>query len=571
MKDTPADETPQPALTYNRDSFLLPDAEAGRMARMISPLESARLGYRPAGPRVLAAKAAHVTVREGPATASRSHAQAIREEFPDLFGAPVVRFEAGTSEATRRPLTVGVVLSGGQAPGGHNVIAGLHDALVEWHADSRLLGFLGGPRGIFEPDHRELTAAEIDAYRNTGGFDMIGSGRDKIETPEQLAACRETSAALGLDGLLVIGGDDSNTNAAVLAQYFVTHGQPTAVVGAPKTIDGDLKGGGIEASFGFDTATKVYSELIGNVERDALSAKKYWHFIKLMGRSTSHVTLECALATRPNVALIGEEVRQRGWTLEQLTDRVAAAVRERAQEGRFYGVCLVPEGLIEFLPEVGALIEEINALLADGAASSSLSQRLTPQSAGVFNTLPDRIREQLLLDRDSHGNVQVSRIDTEALLIETVRRRLAGDAGYNKKFSAQHHFFGYEGRCAAPTNFDANYTAALGRVAALLIAHEKTGYVCCVGDLAAPAAEWTAGGIPLTSLMTREKRKGEWTPVIAKALVDLEEAPFGELATHRDDWCRDDAYVYPGPIQYFGPPEITERTTRTLQLETSAE
>ncbi len=537
------------------------------MDRTISPLEKARLGYRPAGPAVLAAGTARVKPTDGEASASRDQADSLRESFPDLFGAPAVRFESGTADRARRPLTVGVVLSGGQAPGGHNVIAGLHDALADWHADSRLLGFLGGPRGVFESNHRELTPAEIDAHRNTGGFDMIGSGRDKIESTDQLAACRATSSKLGLDGLLVIGGDDSNTNAAVLAQYFVTHGQPTVVVGAPKTIDGDLKGGGLEASFGFDTATKVYSELIGNVERDARSAKKYWHFIKLMGRSASHVTLECALATRPNIALIGEEVRKEGWTLNRLTERIAGAVRERAAAGRPYGVCLVPEGLIEFLPEVGALIEEINGLLAGGVDGAALSQRLTPQSAGVYEALPDRIREQLLLDRDSHGNVQVSRIDTEVLLIETVRRRLAEDGEYKARFQAQHHFFGYEGRCAAPSNFDADYTAALGRVAALLIAHGKTGYICRVGNLAAPAAEWTAGGIPLTSFMTREKRKGEWMPVIAKALVALDGAPFLEFAKHRDAWQSDDAYVYPGPIQYFGPAEVTERTTATLQLE----
>jgi pyrophosphate--fructose-6-phosphate 1-phosphotransferase len=540
------------------------------MDRTISPLERTRLGYRPVRARVLAGSIATVAISEGNETSSRDDGDAIRATFPDLFGAPAVRFAPGTEVAPRQPLTVGVVLSGGQAPGGHNVITGLYDALAEWHDDSRLIGFLAGPKGIFESNHRELKGAEIDAHRNTGGFDLIGSGRDKIETPEQLAACRETCACLGLDGLVVIGGDDSNTNAAVLAQYFVTHAQPTAVVGAPKTIDGDLKGGGIEASFGFDTATKVYAELIGNVERDARSARKYWHFIKLMGRSASHVTLECALSTRPNIALIGEEVRAQGWTLEQLTDNIAAVVRDRAEAGRSYGVCLVPEGLIEFLPEVGSLIEEINRLLAEGVEGSSLAARLTPSSAAVFVALPERIRDQLLIDRDSHGNVQVSRIDTEALLIETVRRRLeawsaAGD--YNGRFQTQHHFFGYEGRCAAPSNFDANYTAALGQVAALLIAHRKTGYICCVGNLALEPADWTAGGLPLTALMQMETRKGQPTPVIAKALVDLDGAPFGEFAKYREVWKTADSYVYPGPIQYFGPEDITDRTTLTLQLE----
>ena len=540
------------------------------MERTISPLERARLNYRPVPPRVFERGIAAVTISEGKGTKSRSDDEAIRTTFPALFGTPPVRFAAGPEVASRQPLTVGVVLSGGQAPGGHNVITGLYDALAEWHHDSSLIGFLAGPRGIFEANHRALTAAEIDAHRNTGGFDLIGSGRDKVETSAQLAACRETCSRLGLDGLVVIGGDDSNTNAAVLAQYFVTHGQPTVVVGAPKTIDGDLKGGGIEASFGFDTATKVYAELIGNVERDARSARKYWHFIKLMGRSASHVTLECALSTRPNIALIGEEVRAQGWTLEQLTDRIAAVVRDRAAAGRSYGVCLVPEGLIEFLPEVGALIDEINKLLAEGVDPSSLAQRLTPPAATVLAALPERIRDQLLLDRDSHGNVQVSRIDTEALLIETVRRRLeawSASGDYKGRFQTQHHFFGYEGRCAAPSNFDANYTAALGQVAALLIAHRKTGYICCVGNLAAAAADWTAGGLPLTALMQMETRKGQPTPVIAKALVDLDGAPFGEFAKYREVWKAEDSYVYPGPIQYFGPEDITDRTTLTLQLE----
>jgi len=540
------------------------------MARKISPLETARLDYRSARPHMFERGIGAVSVTHGRETSSRADEPAIRAAFPDLFGAPRIHFAAGEQAGSSRPLKVGVVLSGGQAPGGHNVIAGLHDALVGGHPDSRVIGFLAGPRGIFDSNYRELSPAEIDAHRNTGGFDLIGSGRDKIETPDQLAACRETCAGLALDGLVVIGGDDSNTNAAVLAQYFATHSQPTVVVGAPKTIDGDLKGGGIEASFGFDTATKLYSELIGNVERDARSAGKYWHFIKLMGRSASHVTLECALATRPNIALIGEEIRAQGWTLAELTDHIAGIVRDRAAAGRSYGVCLVPEGLIEFLPEIGSLIEEINRLLAKDVEVSALAERLTPQNAAVFSALPRRIREQLLLDRDSHGNVQVSRIDTEALLIETVRRRLAPGAAsgeFDGKFQTQHHFFGYEGRCAAPSNFDANYTTALGQVAAILIEHGKTGYLCHVGNLAAAAAEWTAGGLPLTALMRMETRKGHPTAVIAKALVDLEDAPFAEFAAQRDGWKTEDAYVYPGPIQYFGPPEITERTTVTLQLE----
>ncbi len=543
------------------------------MKPTISALERVRLSYTPSLPAVLRSSIDTVGLDEGPATRAVANESAIRETFPDLFGTPGVRFEKDAATARRGALRVGVVLSGGQAPGGHNVITGLYDALAGGSAGAEVVGFRGGPKGILEADYRVLTAAEIDAHRNTGGFDLIGSGRDKIETTDQLEACRDTCGRLKLDGLVVVGGDDSNTNAAVLAQHFVRHDQPTVVVGAPKTIDGDLKGGGIEASFGFDTATKVYAELIGNIERDARSAKKYWHFIKLMGRSASHVTLECALATRPNIALIGEEVRARRWTLEQLTDRVATIVRDRAASGLRYGVCLVPEGLIEFLPEIGVLISELNTLLADDAGidrqpfderRTTLRKRLTPDSATAFFGLPERIQRQLLLDRDSHGNVQVSRIDTEALLVETVRGRLAADGG---TFQAQTHFFGYEGRCAAPSNFDADYTAAIGRSAAALVAHGRTGYICAVANLAQAPDSWTAGGIPLTSLMQMETRKGRPTPVIAKALVDLEGAPFGAFERERKTWAREDAYVYPGPIQYFGPAEVVGRTTATLQLE----
>jgi pyrophosphate--fructose-6-phosphate 1-phosphotransferase len=529
------------------------------MKPTISPLEQARLSYRPALPAVLEASLHAIAPTELAGT-SGGDDPAIRDAFPGLAGANAVRLAPASDGPPSRPLKVGVVLSGGQAPGGHNVIVGLHDALTAAHAESCVIGFLAGPRGIFRGDHRVLSAAEIDAHRNTGGFDMIGSGRDKIESDAQLAACHATCERLGLDGLVVIGGDDSNTNAAVLAEYFVQHGQPTVVVGAPKTIDGDLKGGGIEASFGFDTATKVYSELIGNIERDARSAKKYWHFIKLMGRSASHVTLECALATRPNVALIGEEVRRRNWTLAQVTDHVTHVVRTRAEAGKHYGVCLVPEGLIEFIPEVGALISELNILLAEGVETDELAGRLTPPSAAAFAALPERIQSQLLIDRDSHGNVQVSRIDTEALLVATVGKTLGGG-------KYQEHFFGYEGRCAAPSNFDANYTAAIGRTAAALVAHGRTGYICAVGNLAADPASWTAGAVPITSLMGIETRKGKPVPVISKALVDLSGAPFNAFDEGRGTWGVEDAYVYPGPIQYFGPDDIAGRTTETLQLE----
>lgn len=540
----------------------------------ISVLERLRLTYKPASMEVIDGDLSKIQVVERePTTAQGDHAQ-IREAFPSLYGAPRVEFAAGKSEAEEaaRALRVGVVLSGGQAPGGHNVIVGLYDALQRQHPGSELIGFLGGPKGILDSNHRLLSRERIDAHRNTGGFDLIGSGRDKIDSEADLESCRESCSRLGLDGLVVIGGDDSNTNAAQLAESFAANGSDLVVVGVPKTIDGDLKGNGIEASFGFDTATKLYSELIGNIQRDARSAKKYWHFIKLMGRSASHVTLECALRTRPNVALIGEEVRHRDWTLRDVTDYVAGIVRRRAEAGRNYGVCLVPEGLIEFIPEIGRLISALNGCLASDAELADapfdrqrqlLAERLAPAEATTLSSLPDSIQRQLLLDRDSHGNVQVSRIETESLLAQAVREALQGEL----PFSTQQHFFGYEGRCAAPSNFDANYTYALGQAAAGLTLHRRNGYLASVGRLSAPAAEWVAGGIPLTSLMQIETRKGRPTPVIAKALVELEGAPFNTFSSRRPDWVEEDAYRYPGPIQYFGPAELTDRPTHTLQLE----
>ena len=540
----------------------------------ISVLERLRLEYKPSSTAVLDGDAAQTQLVEREATTAQGDHAQIREAFPSLYGSPRVEFAVGQpqGESLSRALRVGVVLSGGQAPGGHNVIVGLYDALQQQHPGSELIGFLGGPKGILDSDHRLLSRERIDAHRNTGGFDLIGSGRDKIDSEADLTRCRESCSRLGLDGLVVIGGDDSNTNAAQLAESFASHGSELVVVGVPKTIDGDLKGSGIEASFGFDTATKLYSELIGNIQRDARSAKKYWHFIKLMGRSASHVTLECALRTRPNVALIGEEVRQRDWTLKQVTDYVAGIVRRRSEAGRNYGVCLVPEGLIEFIPEIGRLISALNSTLAadDALADAEfdrqralLSERLGDAEAATFVSLPESIQRQLLLDRDSHGNVQVSRIETESLLAQTVSEALNGDL----PFSTQQHFFGYEGRCAAPSNFDANYTFALGQVAARLIVHRRNGYLAAVGRLAAPATEWVAGGIPLTSLMQIETRKGRPTPVIAKALVDLEGAPFSTFSSRRPDWIEEDVYRYPGPIQYFGPSELTDRPTHTLQLE----
>jgi len=532
-------------------------------------------------PGVLAGGLAEVAFGSSGSSGSVADAEAIKGHFPRTFGRPALRLIAGKGPASRGPINVGVVLSGGQAPGGHNVITGLLDALSRFDPGSRTLGFLGGPKGIFTDRFRELTEQVVAPYRNTGGFDMIGGGRDKIETEQQLAACRATCDKHRLDGLVIIGGDDSNTNAAVLAEYFLEHGVATAVVGVPKTIDGDMRGQGIETSFGFDTATKVYSELIGNICRDARSAGKYWHFVKLMGRHASHVTLECALQTRANVALIGEEVRARNLTLGQVVEHVADVVCRRAEAGRPYGVCLVPEGLIEFIPEISSLIGELNRVVHEHAPyleSLSLftdkqefvNQKLGRDASYVFSGVPARIQQQLLLDRDSHGNVQVSRIDTEALLVEQIaeqlaQRKIAGD--YSATFSVQEHFFGYEGRCAAPSNFDADYTYSLGHVAASLIVFGQTGYICAVGNLAGPAEEWTVAGVPLTSMMQVESRKGVPTPVIGKAFVELDAAPFLTLLGARRRWEIEDAYHYPGALQYYGPPEICSRPSRTLLLE----
>jgi pyrophosphate--fructose-6-phosphate 1-phosphotransferase len=475
------------------------------------------------------------------------------------------------------------VLSGGQAPGGHNVIAGLFDGLLQFDPCSELHGFLGGPRGLIEGKERPLDAGAIAPYRHMGGFDLLGSGRDKIESVEQLAACRATCERLRLDGLVVIGGDDSNTNAATLAEHFRERGLSTAVVGVPKTIDGDLKSDEIEASFGFDTATKVYAELIGNLCRDARSARKYWHFVRLMGRSASHVTLECALQTQPNVALIGEEVERHGRTLAEIIDDVAQAVRRRAAAGTSYGVVLVPEGLIEFVPEMRGLIDELNRLFATAAAEFDrlataddrerfVRSRLSPPVGRAFAELPERIRQQLLLDRDAHGNVLVSQIDTELLLIDGVRRRVAAwqkSGEFHGKLGTLGHFFGYEGRCAQPTNFDADYTYALGRVASRLVAAGHTGYMASLRGLVDSPRSWRAQGVPLTSLMRLEQRHGRQTPVVAKALVCLDGAPFRHLAAERERWAIEDAYVYPGAIQYFGPPEVCNAPTRTLALESA--
>jgi pyrophosphate--fructose-6-phosphate 1-phosphotransferase len=551
------------------------------MAADTSPLEAARRGYEPTVPPVLGEGSGGVAFREGEATRAVADAGEIAARFPRTYGRPVLTLATGNEAGGERPVHVGVVLSGGQAPGGHNVITGIHDGLRDVRPGSKLTGFLGGPRGILDGRFRELTADRLALYRNTGGFDLIGSGRDKIETADQLDACRRTCERLGIDGLVIVGGDDSNTNAAVLAEFFLERGVAVAVVGVPKTIDGDLKNERIETSFGFDTATKIYSELIGNICRDAKSAAKYWHVIKLMGRSASHVTLECALQTHVNVALIGEEIRERSMTLDQVVEQVAAVVRRRAEAGWRYGVCLVPEGLVEFVPEMGRLIDALNRVLAaEGGALAALDEpserlafvreRLPTDDGRLFESLPAGIRSQLLRDRDAHGNVQVSKIETEQLLIRKVSERIAewtAAGTYHGPFSVQGHFFGYEGRCGPPSNFDADYTYGLGRLAAVLAANGRTGHMCALGNLAAGPEHWTASAVPLTSMMQMETRKGRREPVIAKALVGLEGRPFQTFAAKREGWADEDDYRYPGPVQYFGPREISRTITATLRLE----
>ena len=544
----------------------------------ISPLQKARAAYAPKLPPAFA-RGAKVRTAEGAPTAAVADVEKIKAIFKTTFGSPVVTFEAGDGGAAAA-VNVGVILSGGQAPGGHNVIAGLFDGIKSLNKESRLFGFLKGPDGLVRDEAVELTAEIIDAYRNTGGFDMIGSGRTKLETDEQFEAARANALKRGISALVIIGGDDSNTNACMLAEYFKSHSVPIQVVGCPKTIDGDLKNEWIEASFGFDTACRVYSELIGNIGRDANSAKKYWHFIKLMGRSASHIALECALQTHPNVAIISEEVAAKKMTLGEIVDRIAAAVAARAKAGMNFGVALIPEGLIEFIPEIKVLIAELNELLAanadavnamDKAAKVEFAlSRLSSDSKKVFSTLPGGIQMQLCNDRDPHGNVQVSLIETEKMLAEMVGTRLKAmkaEGAYAGKFSAQVHFFGYEGRCAAPSNFDADYCYSLGFNAAALIGAGKTGYMSSVRNTMKPASEWIAGGIPITMMMNIERRHGHDKPVIRKALVELDGAPFRFFAAHRDEWARETAYVYPGPIQYFGPSEVCDLVTKTLELE----
>ena len=532
-----------------------------------SALQIARAAYQPKLPEAL--KGA-VALKEGQATQSVADQDAIQKLFPNTYGMPVVTFEKAAKAETLPAINVGVILSGGQAPGGHNVISGLFDGLKSLNKACKLYGFLGGPSGLIDHKYIELTADIIDDYRNTGGFDIIGSGRTKLEEQSQFDSGIEICNKLGIKALVIIGGDDSNTNACVLAEYYLQKKTGIQVIGCPKTIDGDLKNQMIETSFGFDTACKVYSEVIGNIMRDANSAKKYWHFIKLMGRSASHIALECALQTQPNICIVSEEVEAKKMTLAQIVNNIADTVAARAAQGNNFGVILIPEGLIEFIPEMKVLIAELNDLLAHESDVQKALKGLTPGSAAVYASLPEAIAKQLTLDRDPHGNVQVSLIETEKLLIEMVKTRLAEmkkEGKYVGKFSGLGHFFGYEGRCAAPSNFDADYCYSLGFNAAHLIASGKTGYMSLVRNTTAPAAQWIAGGVPVTMMMNMERRHGEMKPVIRKALVELNGAPFKKLADNRAKWAIETSYVYPGPIQYFGPSEVCDQPTKTLQLE----
>lgn len=542
-----------------------------------SPLQTARASYQPKLPIALTGA---VKVVEGQPTESVADQDAIRALFPNTYGLPEIRFEKNNSPVPGKPVNVGVILSGGQAPGGHNVISGLFDGIKKIHRDSRLFGFLMGPSGLVEHRYIELTAPIIDEYRNTGGFDIIGSGRTKLEKVEQFDKGLEILRELGITAVVIIGGDDSNTNAAILAEYYKAKNAGIQVIGCPKTIDGDLKNAVIETSFGFDTATKVYSEVIGNIQRDCNSAKKYWHFIKLMGRSASHIALECALQTQPNICLISEEIQERNMSLDDIITYIAGIVKARAAEGNNFGTVLVPEGLIEFIPEFKRLISELNELLGankDKVAGMDHAQltefilnNLSAENVASLKQLPANVAKQLMLDRDPHGNVQVSLIETEKLLSDMVAARLADDkefAACGGKFSPLHHFFGYEGRCAAPSNFDADYCYSLGFNASALINAGVTGYMSSIRNLVKPAVQWIPGGIPITMMMNIERRNAEDKPVIQKALVRLDDAPFRKFAEQRETWAHNTCYMYPGPIQYFGPTEVCDQPSLTLQYE----
>ena len=539
-----------------------------------SNLQVARAAYQPKLPKAL--KGA-VKAVEGAATQSVGNQEEIKALFPNTYGMPVVRFADGGS-ADSQSFNVGIILSGGQAPGGHNVISGLYDGVKAINPANKLYGFLMGPGGLVDHKYIEFDDALIDEYRNTGGFDIIGSGRTKLEETEQFEKGIEILRELGIKALVIIGGDDSNTNACVLAEYYASKNYGVQVIGCPKTIDGDLKNSQIETSFGFDTACKTYSELIGNIERDCNSARKYWHFIKLMGRSASHIALECALQTQPNICLISEEVEAKKQSLDDIVNYIAEIVARRAANGNNFGTVLIPEGLIEFIPAIKKLIAELNDTLATEEAASVAREEvidyvkahLSADNLATFNSLPDGVARQLALDRDPHGNVQVSLIETEKLLSSMVAKRLSemkAEGKYCGKFSAQHHFFGYEGRCAAPSNFDADYCYSLGYNASRLIACGKTGYMSVISNTTAPAEEWIAGSVPITMMMNLEKRNGKMKPVIRKALVELEGEPFKFFAAHRDSWAINTEYVYPGAIQYWGPTEVCDQTTKTLQLE----
>ena len=541
-----------------------------------SALQKARASYQPKLPKAFQGA---VKIAEGAPTQSVDNQEDIKKLFPNTYGMPLIEFVQG-NEIPAKAINVGIILSGGQAPGGHNVISGLFDEVKKLNPNNRLYGFLMGPGGLVDHKYIEITADFLNDYRNTGGFDMIGSGRTKLETTEQFEKGLEIIRKLDINAIVIIGGDDSNTNACVLAEYYAAKNYGVQVIGCPKTIDGDLKNDQIETSFGFDTATKTYSELIGNIERDCNSARKYWHFVKLMGRSASHIALECALQTQPNICIISEEVEAKDLTLNNIIENIAAAVAYRAEQGQNFGVVLIPEGLIEFVPAIGRLIQELNDLLAaHGADYKDLDKdaqreyimaHLSAENKATFETLPESVGRQLSLDRDPHGNVQVSLIETEKLISEMVDAKLASWAKqgkYKGKFAAQHHFFGYEGRCAAPSNFDADYCYALGTSAALLIASGKTGYMAIVKNTTANAENWKAGGVPITMMMNMERRNGEMKPVIRKALVELDGKPFKTFAAQRDEWAKNTCYIYPGPIQYWGPSEVCDQPTKTLELE----
>ena len=541
-----------------------------------SALQIARAAYQPKLPKALQGA---VKIKEGQPTQSVGDQEEIKKLFPNTYGMPIVEFEPAT-EANTSKMNVGIILSGGQAPGGHNVITGLFDQIKKLNPENRLYGFILGPGGLVDHNYMELTPEIIDEYRNTGGFDMIGSGRTKLEKVDQFEKGLEIIRKLDIKAIVIIGGDDSNTNACVLAEYYAAKKYGVQVIGCPKTIDGDLKNDQIETSFGFDTACKTYSELIGNIERDCNSSRKYWHFIKVMGRSASHIALECALQTQPNICLISEEIEAKEMSLDNIVNYIAEAVAARAADGNNYGTVIIPEGVIEFIPAIKKLIAQLNDVLAMPEAKNLdrhesidfVKAHLSEANLAVFNSLPTGVARQLALDRDPHGNVQVSLIETEKLLSTMVAQkleRMKKEGKFVGKFATLHHFFGYEGRCAAPSNFDADYCYALGTSAAQLIANGKTGYMAIVKNTTAPADQWIAGGVPITMMMNMERRAGEMKPVIRKALVELDGAPFKEFAAHRDEWARKTAYIYPGPIQYWGPTEVCDQPTKTLALEQS--